>query len=103
MRHSRLIIYGALGGLAVGVATMLLVGIIEGLPPDGITSTLIRAVHLPEGWLADALIDWLFPGNADLGLVIWFVLHPLYWAAIGAALASIYALIRRRHTPKTLE
>lgn len=75
---------------------MLLVGLMEKLPRESVVSTIFRGVHAPEGWLGGVLTEWWFPGEADMGILIWVFLHPLYWAAIGTAVASVFVMVRGR-------
>ncbi len=96
MRVRKIVLCGALGGLLFGLITMLLLGFIERLPQDGIVSILFRGVHAPEGWLGVFLTDWWFPGQADMGILVWFFLHPLYWAVIGTVVASVFVIVKRR-------
>ncbi len=96
MRSRKTVMCGALGGLLFGLSTMLLLGFIERLPRDGVVSILFRSVHAPEGWLGVFLTDWWFPGQSDMGIVIWFFLHPQYWVAIGTVVASLFVIFKRR-------
>ena len=95
MQRRNVVFYGASAGLIIGLVTMLLLDTIVRLPPSGVASTLLRAIHFPVLWLAGVLSNW-FPGMGDGAVILMLFLLLLYWVAIGMLAACLYLLFRGR-------
>ena len=97
MTRKRSIIIGAAAGIVVAFATAILS---EAVPRGTLARQLFEGIHWPEGAFLEWLVDRLSPHNRDQGVLYWLVVHPLYWAIIGALVGlgcSWFARFRRRH------
>lgn len=92
MQSRNVVFYGASAGLIIGLVIMLLLDAIMRLPPTGIASILLKAIHFPVLLLAYVLAEWFQMGGGGLILMLFLLL--LYWMAIGILAACLFLFFR---------